>query len=204
MRQKRRRLLRSPPLNTPHSTPTLRSMSPSPSTPAPNLAIVTSSVFLYIRHSFIPVRVVITNDSDTPLNLNEARMQLITANNDKFPAATLDDINRRLFSTKQAKEAMSPCSPSPSTTHPSTRRSPRMTTTSVSTTTVAPHATLAGYLFYDVKDLDDPPLKGAELHVKMIQTAAGKELFAFSIPFNKALAASAKPSAKTGEPPKNP
>ena len=160
----------------------------------------------YIRHSFIPVRVVITNDSDTPLNLNEARMQLITASNDKFPAATLDDINRRLFSTKQAKGGHVPMLPIPIHHAPVDKKITQDDDDfGFKSTTVAPHATLAGYLFYDVKDLDDPPLKGAELYVKMIQTAAGKELFAFSIPFNKALAAtSAKPSAKTGEPPKNP
>ena len=40
------------------------------------------------------------------------------------------------------------------------------------------------------KGLDDPALKGAELYVKMIHTLDGtKELFAFSIPFDKWLAA---------------
>jgi hypothetical protein len=48
---------------------------------------------------------------------------------------------------------------------------------------------LAGYLFYDVKDLDEPPLKDAEIYIKMIHTSGGKELFAFSIPFNKWLTA---------------
>ena len=143
----------------------------------------------YIRHSLIPVRVIITNDSDTALNLNEARMQLITANNDKFPAATLDDINRRLFSTKQAKGGHIPLTPIPLHHAPIDKKITQDDDDfGFKSTTVAPHSTLAGYLFYDVKDLDDPPLKGAELYVKMIQTAAGKELFAFSIPFNKALA----------------
>ena len=160
----------------------------------------------YIRHSLIPVRVIITNDSDAPLNLNEVRMQLITASNDKFPAATLDDINRRLFSTKQAKGGHIPMTPIPIHHAPVDKKITQDDDDfGFKSTTVAPHATLAGYLFYDVKDLDDPPLKGAELYVKMIHTDAGKELFAFSIPFNKALAAaSGKPSAKTGEPSKNP
>jgi hypothetical protein len=144
----------------------------------------------YIRHSLIPVRVIITNDSDTPLNLNEVRMQLITANNDKFPAATLDDLNRRLFSTKQAKGGRIPMTPIPIHHAPIDKKITQDDDDfGFKSTTVAPHSTLAGYLFYDVKDLDDPPLKGAEIYVKMIQTAAGKELFAFSIPFNKALAA---------------
>jgi hypothetical protein len=61
-------------------------------------------------------------------------------------------------------------------------------------TTVKPHSTLAGYLFYDVRQLDEYPLKGAELFVKMVYTAPDKDgnkkqLFDFNIPFDKWLAA---------------
>lgn len=146
----------------------------------------------YIRHSLIPVRVIVTNDSDTPLDLGEARMQFITASGDKYPAATLDDINRRLFSTKAAVGRKVPIVPIPIPTH----RTPidkKITQDDEDfgfrTTTVTAHSTLAGYLFYDVKDLDEPPLKGAEIYIKMIHTAQGKELFAFSLPFSKWLAA---------------
>lgn len=144
----------------------------------------------YIRHSMIPVRVVITNDSDTALNLDEARMQFISANSDKLPAATLDDLNRRLFSTKQAKGGSHiPLTPIPIHHAPIDKKIMQDDEDfGFRSTTVAPHSTLAGYLFYDVKDLDDPPLKGAEIYVKMIHTAAGKELFAFTLPFDKWLA----------------
>ncbi len=42
-----------------------------------------------------------------------------------------------------------------------------------------------------MRDLDDPPLKGAELYVKMVhakQNGKDTELFGFSIPFDKYLA----------------
>ncbi|MBS1801441.1 MAG: hypothetical protein JSS95_16635 [Acidobacteria bacterium] len=150
----------------------------------------------YIRHSLIPVRVIITNDSDSPLDLNDVRMQFITANNDKLPAATLDDLNRRLFSTKQAKGTKVPLIPFPIHHAPVDKKiTDDDNDFGFSGTTVAPHSTLAGYLFYDVKDLDDPPLKDAEIYVKMIHTKGGKELFAFSIPFNKWLKATATTSA---------
>lgn len=152
----------------------------------------------YIRHSLIPVRVIITNDSDTALNLEEVRMQFISANNDKLPAATLDDINRRLFSTKEAKGTKVPLIPL-TIHHPPVDKKITQDDQDFGfqSTTVAPHSTVAGYLFYDVKDLDDPPLKGAEIYIKMIHTAAGKELFAFSIPFNKWLAAQKKSDTKS-------
>jgi hypothetical protein len=146
----------------------------------------------YIRHSLIPVRVIITNDSDSPLDLNEVRMQFISANKDKLPAANLDDINRRLFSAEQASGKKVPIIPIP-LPHRNIPIDKKITQDDddfgFRTTTVTPHSTIAGYLFYDIKDLDDPPLKDAEIYVKMIHTAGGKELFAFSIPFNKALAA---------------
>jgi hypothetical protein len=153
----------------------------------------------YIRHSLIPVRVIITNDSDSPLDLSEVRIQFISSNRDKYPAATLDDINRRLFSTKDAAGRKIPIVPLPIPIHhaPIDKKITQDDEDfGFRSTTVTAHSTLAGYLFYDVKDLDDPPLKGAEIYVKMIHTSGGKELFAFSIPFQKWLAAQ-KTGAKT-------
>ena len=51
----------------------------------------------YAGHSILPVRLVIQNDSDAPLDLNQARMQFIAADGTKLPAATPDELNRRLF-----------------------------------------------------------------------------------------------------------
>jgi hypothetical protein len=70
----------------------------------------------YIQHGLLPVRVIFTNDSDRALSLDDARMQFISANNDKIPAATEDDINRRLFTIRSAEGTKIPSSPSPSTT----------------------------------------------------------------------------------------
>jgi hypothetical protein len=158
----------------------------------------------YIRHSFIPVLVVFTNDSDTPLSLDDARIQFISSNNDVIPAATLDDINRRLFSTKAAAGSKVPLpAPIPAITVHHSGIDKQITEDDkdfgFSGTTVNPHSTLAGYLFYDVRNLDDPALKGATLYVKMVHTLDGKkQLFAFSVPFDKWLAAK---SSATPPPP---
>jgi hypothetical protein len=144
----------------------------------------------YIQHGLLPVRVVITNDSDRPLSLEEARMQFISAANDKIPAATEDDINRRLFTIKAAEGTHIPLTPI-TIHHPVDKKITQDDNEfGFRSTTVEPHSTLAGYLFYDIKGLDDPALKGAELYVKMIHTLDGKqELFAFTVPFDKWLAA---------------
>ena len=163
----------------------------------------------YVQHGFIPVRVIFTNDGDAPLSLDDARIQFISANNDVIPAATDDDIQRRLFSTKGTKgrQIPLPLPLPPITLHdkPVDKQiSKDDADFGFNTTTVNPHSTLAGYLFYDVRQLDDQPLKDAQLYVKMVNTVTGKDgakkqLFPFTIPFNKWLAAQpgAKPPQKS-------
>ena len=152
----------------------------------------------YVQHGFIPVRVVITNDGDTALTLNDVRIQFISAANDKIPAADLDEINRRLFNLKKSMGTHLPL-PIPITIHhaPVDKKIIQDDNDfSFRSTTVNAHSTLSGYLFYDVRGLDDPPLKGAQLYVKMIHTLDGKqELFPFTIPFDKWLAA--QPATKS-------
>jgi hypothetical protein len=152
----------------------------------------------YVQHGFLPVRVIITNNSDRALSLDDARLQFISANNDIIPAATDDDLNRRLFTMKSVTGTKIPLpAPLPSITihHPAVDKKilEDETDFGFSGTVVNAHSTLAGYLFYDVKSLDDPPLKGAQLYVKMVHTLdAKKYLFSFSIPFDKWLAAQTK------------
>ena len=161
----------------------------------------------YIQHGFIPVRVIITNDSDRALSLDDARLQFISANNDVIPAATDDDLNRRLFTTKSIAGTKVPMpAPIPTITlhHPSVDKKITQDENDFgfSGTVVNAHSTLAGYLFYDVKALDDPALKGAQLYVKMVHSLDAKEnLFAFSIPFEKWLAAQDKKDRKSGTKP---
>ena len=153
----------------------------------------------YQDHGLLPIRLIITNDSDHPLSLDEARMQFISAANDKLPAATPDDINRRLFTIKNARGTKIPMIPI-TVHHPVDKKIlDDDRDFGFKTTTVAPHSTLAGYLIYDVKQLDEPVLARAELYVKMIHTKEGnQELFAFSIPFEKWLAAN--PDAPSNHP----
>src|ERR1017187_1578291 len=115
----------------------------------------------YIQHGLLPVRVVITNDSDHAISPDDARMQFISANNDQIPPATEDDTIRHAPGDKKITDDDNDFG--------------------FKSTTGQPHSTVAGYLFYDIKDLDDPALKGAEFYVKMVHTVDSKqELFAFT------------------------
>lgn len=183
----------------------------------------------YIQHGFLPVRVIVTNDGDQPISLDEARIQFISADNDVIPAATDEDLNRRLFSTKSVHGTKIPLpAPLPPITIHHAPVDKKITEDDndfgFPTTIVKPHTTVSGYLFYDIRALDDPALKNAELYVKEVYTGdhdagpaipaasspqsaqqsarqptakpstrasdqpAPRQLFAFSIPFNKWLA----------------
>lgn len=161
----------------------------------------------YLQHGFLPVRVIITNDSDRALSLDDARMQFISANHDRIPAALPEDLQRRLFSGRQiaGRKIPLPAPLPPITLHD--KPVDKQITADDSDfgfqgTVVNAHSTLAGYLFYDVRELDDPALKGAEFDVKQVHTLDGKQqLFAFQIPFDQWLAAQNKPQPKVKQKP---
>ncbi|MCU1321003.1 MAG: hypothetical protein JWM43_652 [Acidobacteriaceae bacterium] len=153
----------------------------------------------YVNHSLIPIRIIITNDGDSALMMDDARFQFISANNDKIPAADLEEINRRMFTFKSTQGTKIPLIPL-TIHHPPVDK--KITDDDrdfgFPSTTVKPHTTLAGYLFYDIKNLEDPALPHSEIYIKMLQIEPDKsgnkhQLFAFTIPLDKWLAARPKP-----------
>jgi hypothetical protein len=145
----------------------------------------------YVENGFLPVRVIFTNDSDHAVSLDDARIQFIPADGGKIQAATDEDLDRRVYTVHNPSSHI-PIVPIPIPIH-KTPVDKKITQDEndfgFSGTVVNAHSTLAGYLFYDIRGLDEP-LKGAELYVKMLHTLDGKQdLFSFSVPFNKWLAA---------------
>ncbi len=154
----------------------------------------------YIQHGLLPIRVIVSNDGDRALQLDNARIQFITAANDKLPAANEDEINRRLFTLHSTQPIRIPLDPFPVKRTPVDKKITQDDDDfGFQGTIVNAHSTLAGYLFYDIKGLDDPALAHAQLYVKMVHTLDGKqELFSFTIPFDKWLAAN--PNAPSNHP----
>lgn len=128
----------------------------------------------YLDHDMLPVRVIVTNDSDRPITLEEARIDLIAADNSKITAATDNDLNRRLYELKQSKAKKIPLpSPLPDITYHSKPIDTKIVADDqdfgFTTTTVAPHSTVAGYLFYDIRGLDAPALQNATLELRKVR-----------------------------------
>ena len=123
------------------------------------------------------------------------------AEGEKEAAATDEDLNRRLFSGKSAAGTKLPVIPITIHHQPVDQQILNDDADFGFTSTIIPaHSTRAGYVFYDTRGLDEPVLKGAELYVKEIRYTDSKgvkqQLFAFTLPFDKWLAAQPKDQPK--------
>jgi hypothetical protein len=144
----------------------------------------------YLGHGVMPVRLIVTNNGTRPISLRDARILFLTAAGDKIQAAEPEDVERLM--TRKEREGKKIPLPGPL---PSIKMKPKASNKEIEqdfntfeygALVVEPHTTRAGFLFYDVSQLDEP-LQGAKLHLRKLRDADGKELFYFEIPFDKYL-----------------
>ncbi len=143
----------------------------------------------YAAGNVIPIRIIVTNEGDTPISLNNARIDFITAAGDKVPAAEPRDVERALDRPPDPRKAI-PIGPFKIGGKGKNRDKSieeDFSNFEYGAIAVEPHTTRAGFLFYYLQDLVNP-LSGAHLELRRIQTSDGRELFAFEIPFDKYLA----------------
>ncbi len=144
----------------------------------------------YLSHGVMPVRLIVTNLGDRPISLRDARILFETASGDRIQAAEPEDVERLM--TRKEREGKKIPMPGPI---PAIKTKPKgsiqeieqdFDTFEYQALVVEPHTTRAGFLFYDVSDLDHP-LRGARLFLRVLRDADGNELFFFEIPFDKYL-----------------
>jgi hypothetical protein len=144
----------------------------------------------YLGHGVMPVRLIVTNNGDKPISLRDARILFMTAAGDKIQAADPEDVERLM--TRKEREGKRIPMPGPI---PSIKMKPKASNQDIErdfdtfeygALVVEPHTTRAGFLFYDVSQLDNP-LKGARMHLRKLRGADGNELFYFEIPFDNYL-----------------
>jgi len=147
----------------------------------------------YLGHEMMPIRVIVTNDSEFDLTLDDARIHLIASDNSNIPAATDDELQRRLFSLGGAnKKIPLPLPLPPITVHANVDKKILADEEDFGfkTTTVKAHATVAGYLFYDMQNVPKPFLDHATLELRKVRfSATNKALDSFEIPLHPTPAA---------------
>jgi hypothetical protein len=143
----------------------------------------------YSEIGFLPVFLVITNDSDQPVELVQIKAQLVTVNRTKLGPAVEDDIERRL-SRPSAGTSRYPL-PIPRTkVHGGVGKQAReeIQNAIFRAKAVEPHSTQAGFLFFDVADISTP-LAGAHFYLTGVRDSKGNELMYFEVPLEKYLSA---------------
>jgi hypothetical protein len=142
----------------------------------------------YASANIVPIRIIITNEGDTPISLDNARIDFITAAGDKVPAAEPRDAERALDrpADPRNKIPIGPIKIGGKGKNLDKKIEQDFSEFQYGAIAVEPHTTRAGFLFYDLQNLENP-LADAHLEFRRIQTHDGRELFAFEIPFNKYL-----------------
>lgn len=145
----------------------------------------------YRKAGFLPIHLIISNDGDKPITFTDLKVELVTVDRVKIAPATPDDIYRRIARLKsrpgdQPKVQV----PIPIPRRPKGSISPEaqeeIAAAKFLAKAVEPHATQAGFLFFDVADIPNP-LAGARLFVSGIVNDDGQELIYFEISMEKYL-----------------
>jgi hypothetical protein len=139
----------------------------------------------WAEQGFLPIFLVITNDGDQPVSLANMQAQLITSRREKIPAASNDELYRRLSHVN----ASGPKYPLP---FPRTKVKgavgkkalDEMDAAQFTAKAVEPHSTQSGFVFFDVSGLSSP-LAGGRFYLTGLRNAKGTELLYFEIYFQK-------------------
>jgi hypothetical protein len=149
----------------------------------------------YRDSGFIPLRLIISNDGDTPLMLDHLKIVYVTGRRSKLDPATKDDLYRRISQPSKAAGRPTVRLPIPGPRKPPTAISrealEEIDSAMLTTVPVTPHSSNSGFLFFDVIDIENPEA-GAHVTISGIR-AGSKEIFYFDIPLEKTL--SDQPSA---------
>jgi hypothetical protein len=139
----------------------------------------------WAEEGFLPIFLIVTNDSDQPISLSGMQAQLITSHRDKISAATNDELYRRLAHPNASR----PKYPLP---FPRTKVKgsvgkkalDEMDAAQFTAKAVEPHSTQSGFVFFDVSGISSP-MEGGRFYLTGLRDAKGGELLYFEIHFQK-------------------
>jgi hypothetical protein len=147
----------------------------------------------YSDVGFMPIFVIVTNDSNQPVSLSAAKAELVTVDRIKIPPATEDDIYRRIARPPTTGPSSSPLPwPKKAKTSVSKEAQDEIQNSQFAARAVEPHSTQAGFMFFDVSGISTP-LAGAHFYLTGVRDAKGNELMYFEVALEKYLSTPTKP-----------
>jgi hypothetical protein len=144
-------------------------------------------VVKYREHDLLPILLIITNDSDGPIQLTNMKAELVTEDRTKLIPDSEDDIFRRIshpnasgthypipFPTKKAKGGVN------------SKEMNEVQSAQFRAKAVEPRSSQVGFLFFDVSDIPHP-LAGARFYLTGVSNSSGNDLMYFEVPLDKYL-----------------
>jgi hypothetical protein len=147
----------------------------------------------YNEIGYMPILVVITNDSDQPVSFEELQAQLVTVDRTKIEPATEDDLYRRLAHPSRSNNTIPIPLPIPHKVKGTVnaKAMDEIQNSRFAAHAVEPHSTQAGFMFFDISGISTP-LAGAHFYLSGIRNAKGDELMYFEVALEKYLSAPSK------------
>jgi hypothetical protein len=142
----------------------------------------------YKDNGVLPVRLIVSNDSDKTLMLDDLQIKYITVSRDKLEPMATEDLYRRLARTGNIPGKKPPVPlPLPKKNRPAVPKEDiaEIDSMQFSPVPVTAHSTNSGFLFFDISGIETPEA-GAHIYISGIKIN-GKELFYFDIPLEKYL-----------------
>jgi hypothetical protein len=146
----------------------------------------------YSEIGFMPIFVVVTNDSDQPISLSASKSELVTHDRTKIPPATDDDLYRRIARPISGVSTNPLPWPKKTKGTVSKEAQEEIQNSQFAARAVEPHSTQSGFVFFDVSGIS-APLAGANFYLTGVHDAKGNELMYFEVPLEKYLSAPNKP-----------
>ncbi len=142
----------------------------------------------YLAHGVLPIRIIVTNNSDRPINMEMARIAFITASDRKIVTAEPEDVKKLMSRPVSSGSLILPSDADSKIKFKSGMADidSDYDTFEYRALEVPAHSTRAGFLFFGLSGLDHP-LTGAHLQLRQLRDADGNELDYFEIPFDNYL-----------------
>lgn len=146
---------------------------------------------------FLPIFMVVRNDSDQPLELSGMKAEFVTVNRTKLAPSGPDDIERRLSRPRTSNSPYPVPIPIPKKKVKgglSKEARQEIEDAIFAAKAVEPHSTQVGFLFFDVSGIS-APMAGAHFYLTGVRDARGNEVMFFEIPLENYLSAPSKSSS---------